>query len=147
MKPLYLLDTSVLSELAPGRRPVPEKVVEWLEARDELSHISVITLLEFERGVAKLLRQGHSSRARAISSWIDTLLARYARRIIDINQVTAQYAGQLEDRAIGKGYTPGLADALIAATAIAHDGMVLTRNLRHFEQLGVECMDPFSLAP
>lgn len=146
MKALYLLDTSVLSEFAPGRRIIPDGVVDWLEEREALSYVSVISLLEFERGVAKLFRQGHSAKARMLSNWIDALLAQYSRRIIDINQATAQRAGQLEDAAIGRGFWPGLSDALIGATAMAHDGMVLTRNLRHFQQLGVECMDPFSVA-
>lgn len=146
MRALYLLDTSVLSEFAPGRRAVAESVVDWLEEREVCSYVSVISLQEFERGLAKLVRQGHSAKARAISNWIDALLDQYSQRIIDINQVTAQRAGQLEDAAIGKGFSPGLADALIGATAIAHDGMVLTRNLRHFEQLGVECVDPFSIS-
>lgn len=144
MTSLYLLDTSALSELAPGRRVIEQGVLDWFDQREPLSYISVITLLELERGVAKLKRQGHTARAVALSTWVDTLLAQFGQRIIAINQTTAQCAGQLEDQAIGRGYSPGLADALIGATAMTHDGVVITRNIRHFKQLGVDCIDPFA---
>ena len=145
MSAIYLLDTSVLSHLRPGRGEVPTPVIEWFRAREDRSYLSVVTLLEFERGVAKLLRQGHSAKARAVSSWVETLLSHYSDRIIDINANTARCAGRLEDRAVGQGFAPGLADALIGATALMHDGVVVTRNIRHFQQLGVDCADPFAM--
>jgi toxin FitB len=56
-------------------------------------------------------------------------------------------AGRLEAMTIAKGHNPGLADILIAATGIAHQLTVLTRNLRHFEPLDVPCLDPFKGLP
>ena len=43
----------------------------------------------------------------------------------------------------GIGANPGYADILIAATAQHHELTVATRNLRHFQPLGVSCRDPF----
>jgi len=37
-----------------------------------------------------------------------------------------------------------LEDAMIAATAIVHNLLVVTRNVRDFRPLGVETLDPFS---
>lgn len=144
MTGFFLLDTSLLSPFAPGRGAVPDHVEAWLADRQSETYLSVITVLELERGIAKLVRQGQSAKARAISAWIGRLAAEYESKTIDINRDIAQCAGRLEDRAIGNGFSPGLADALIAATAILHDGVVLTRNLRHFQQLGADCLDPFS---
>jgi predicted nucleic acid-binding protein len=142
-----MLDTSVLSQLAPGRGEVSANVIAWLEEREPKSHISVISVLEMERGIAKLIRQGHSAKARAISGWMDALLNRYSRRIVEINSGIARCAGRLEDAAIGNGFSPGLADALIGASAVMHDGIVVSRNVKHFRHLGVECVDPFLAAP
>jgi predicted nucleic acid-binding protein len=36
-----------------------------------------------------------------------------------------------------------IADALIAATAMAHHLVVVTRNVRDFDPLGVDTLDPF----
>ena len=146
MTSLYLIDTSILSEFAPERAPIPDDVAEWMDARAERSFISVISLLELERGIAKLARQGHSRKARLATDWLDEVLLHYGSRVLDVDGPIAQSAGRMEDNAIGKGFSPGLADSLIGATAMMYDGVVLTRNLKHFQQLGVECADPFRMA-
>jgi predicted nucleic acid-binding protein len=146
LRALYLLDTSILSQLAPGRGSVPEHAVAWLKEREDHSYISVISVLELERGIAKLVRQGESEKAQAVSIWVENLLGHYSSRVVEIDQAVAQCAGRLEDIAIGKGLAPTLADTLIGASALLHGGMVVTRNLVPFQNLGVEATDPFSAA-
>jgi predicted nucleic acid-binding protein len=51
------------------------------------------------------------------------------------------------DRARGQGQAPGLADIIIAATARQHGLTILSRNLKHFEPLGVRVLDPFAALP
>ena len=55
--------------------------------------------------------------------------------------------GALSDGARAKGGPPGLADIIIAATASAHGLILLTRNRRHFEPLGVKTVNPFDGLP
>jgi hypothetical protein len=57
----------------------------------------------------------------------------------------ARLAGELSDRARGQGHAPGFADIIIAATARQHAMTILSRNIRHFEPLGVPVLDPFRL--
>ena len=56
-------------------------------------------------------------------------------------------AGKLSDTARGRGHAPGFADILIAATALHHELVILTRNVRHFETLGVPVLNPFEKLP
>ena len=50
----------------------------------------------------------------------------------------------MSEAAIAIGRHPGLADIIIAATARVHGLTVLTRNLKHFIPLGIDCLDPFT---
>ena len=50
-------------------------------------------------------------------------------------------------RARGQGQAPGFADIIIAATASRHQLTILTRNMRHFEPLGVPALNPFEGLP
>ena len=49
----YLLDTCVLSELV-KKHPDP-RVVTWVDARESVGFLSVLTLGELQKGVAKLV--------------------------------------------------------------------------------------------
>jgi predicted nucleic acid-binding protein len=44
----------------------------------------------------------------------------------------------------GRGRKMPLFDSMIAATARAHDLIIVTRNVRDFEPCGVEVLNPFS---
>ena len=109
--------------------------------------MSSVTGAEIEDGVAKLRREGASRKSADLTAWLDTILHLYGDRILAFDAATARIAGALSDRARGFGHSPGLADVIIAATA-QHQGLIiLSRNLRHFEPLGVEVVDPFVRLP
>jgi hypothetical protein len=80
-------------------------------------------------------------------AWLETLLHLYGDRILAFDTATARVAGALSDRARGQGQAPGFADVIIAATALHHELTVLSRNLKHFEPLGVRAIDPFATLP
>ena len=66
------------------------------------------------------------------------VLAWYGDRILMVDIPTARRWGQLSATL---GYAG--ADLLIAATALEHGLIVVTRNVRHFEPTGVEVLNPF----
>ena len=109
--------------------------------------LSVITVAEVEDGIAKARRQGATRKAERLSEWLEALLHLYTAQIIPVDLKVARHIGRLTDLARGKGHDPGLADVAIAATALQHGYTILTRNLRHFEPLGVPALDPFSALP
>jgi predicted nucleic acid-binding protein len=143
---LYLVDTNVISAGAPSRVPSRE-LVAWMDAHSDDLFLSVVTISEIEDGTAKAKREGATRKARDLTAWLDTVLHLYSARILPFDLATAGIAGALSDLARGQGQAPGFADVMIAATAQRHKLVILTRNLRHFEHLGVKIHDPFAVLP
>ena len=143
----FLLDTSVLSRLAPGR-PVPDdRFAAWLREHDDRLHFSAVTIAEIEPGIYKLRRAGRAQRAEALSQWLDALLADGAGRILSLDAEVGRAAGRLSDHAMAAGRHPGFPDIAIAATAIVHDLVLMTGNGRHFAPLGAVFIDPDEVLP
>ena len=132
----YLLDTDVLSEL---RRAHPNRGVQrWYEsASDATMHLSVMTIGEFRKGLARLRRKD-PERAAALALWLDHLLVPYESRVLPITPEIASVWGELND----PDPLP-IIDAFIAATAIVHDMVLVTRNVEDFQRTGVRLLDPF----
>ena len=60
----YLLDTSVVSVLAPGRETfVPAALREWLQAHHQALFLPSIAIAEMAQGIGKLRRAGSAERA------------------------------------------------------------------------------------
>ena len=99
------------------------------------------------QGIGKLRRAGGVERADRLDRWLDGLLDLYADRILPLDAQAARLAGQMSDAAIAQGRHPGFADVAIAALAQKAGLLLLTRNLKHFEPLGVACADPLIALP
>lgn len=96
-----------------------------------------MTLGELQAGVEITWTQG-PEKAEAIESWIERVEQTWNVLPMDGQafRVWARLMHRRSDRFIE--------DAMIAATAIIHDLIVVTRNVRDFEQLGVTTLNPFS---
>jgi predicted nucleic acid-binding protein len=141
----FLLDTSVISALAPGREThLNTGFVQWLQAHDAQLFLPCVAVAELAQGIAKLRRAGGSERADRLDRWLDQLIAGFGDRILPLDTGAARLSGQLSDQATATGRHPGFADVAIAAIAIQANHLLLTRNLKHFQPLGVACADPFS---
>lgn len=132
---VYLLDTNVISEL---RRPRPHgAVVAWLQgiADDDL-HLSAVTLGELQAGV-EITREQDPAKAAEIEAWIDQVAQTW--NVLSLDGRTLRTWAKLMHRQ----QDHLLADALIAATAIVHNLIVVTRNEKDFEAFGVRIFNPF----
>lgn len=137
----FLLDTSVISELV---KPVPDgHVIEWLNGNDEGSlYLSVLTIGEIEKGIAKLPA---SSRREKLETWVRRDLAgRFRERLLAIDGTVAATWGRLAGEAEARGEPLPVIDGLIAATSLAHDLTVATRNVSDFERCGARCLNPWT---
>ena len=135
---MFLLDTNVICEL---RRPdrADRNVVAWANAIPAANFfISVISILEIELG-ARLIKRKDATQGAILRNWIDAqVLARFEGRILAIDTTVAQRCAQL--------HVPNPRaerDALIAATALVHGLMVVTRNVEDFEPTGVPLLNPW----
>ncbi|MFK3690792.1 type II toxin-antitoxin system VapC family toxin [Agrobacterium tumefaciens] len=135
-----LLDTNVLSEVT---KPRPhEGVLKWLHGLDEdRTFISIMSIAEIRRGIA--LMDGGLKRD-ALDEWLaHDLPQRFESRILPVEGPVPLAWGDL--MALAKRNGRGLAsmDGLIAATAVAHQLTLATRNTKDFEGFGIDIIDPW----
>ncbi len=140
----YLLDTNVVSMLSPSAPAVPAPFLGWLERMDGegLIFLSAVTVHEIEKGIALLDRKGAAAKAAGLRGWLSGLIAGYSDKILGLDADTAIASGRLEASAHAGGHDPGMADAIIAGIAQAHDLTVITRNTRHFLPFGIAVSSP-----
>lgn len=133
-----ILDTNILSE---ARHPKGDpKIKQYLQKADEADlHLSVITLGELARGIARL---DPGARQAQLEAWLATTEKLFAARVLPIDRDIAVRWGRLTDHCARQGITLGQADGLIAATALENGMAVVTGNTRHFTPTGVKVIDP-----
>ena len=133
----YLLDTNVFSEL---RKPRPDPGLEsWLEqVPSQLTFVSVLVLGEIRQGIERL-RPRDASQASALEQWLYTVVDGFGDRILAIDGVVAEAWGRLN-----AGARLPVVDGLLAATALVHGLVVVTRDTGPFERVGVPFLDPWA---
>lgn len=135
---MYLLDTNVVSEARRGNI----EAIAWLRSVDPSTlYLSVITLGEVMRGIA-LKRKSDQRAAAHLEEWLRKLRHDHSGRILPITDQIAVEWGR-----IAAQRPRGDADGLIAATAIVHDLIVVTRNIGDFDDTGVSVINPWDHQP
>jgi hypothetical protein len=136
----YLLDTCVISELIRAE-PSP-KVMAWIDGQEEENlYLSVITLGEIEKGIAKLVE---GRKKMQLQAWLaDELMERFNSRIFGITTEVARCWGTMLGESEKQGRSIPVIDALIAATAITNDLIVVTRNTADMSGSGATLLDPW----
>jgi predicted nucleic acid-binding protein len=136
----FLLDTNVVSELIKAQ---PDRnVVRWVEETDEnILFLSVLTLGEIRSGIEKL---DPGRRRGRLESWLKIdLRLRFQNRILCITEAIAERWGALSAAAARKGRPLPVIDGLLAATALHHDLMLVTRNDTDVCATGVPTLNPW----
>lgn len=135
---MYLLDTNVVSEARRGNI----EAIAWLRSVDPSTlYLSVITLGEVMRGIALKRKSDHRAAAH-LEEWLRKLRHDHSGRILPITDQIAVEWGR-----IAAQRPRGDADGLIAATAIVHDLIVVTRNIGDFDDTGVSVINPWDHQP
>jgi predicted nucleic acid-binding protein len=144
----FLLDTDVISMLSPSGGIASERFLAWLERMDGegVVFLPVVTIHEIEKGIVLLERKGATAKATGLRAWLSGLAAAYDDKILSLDPYAATLAGRLEAKAISEGHDPGMADAMIAGIATAHELVVVTRNTRHFALFGIDVSSPDEIA-
>lgn len=132
----WLIDTNVLSELRKGARADPG-IQAWFAAADDQDlYTSVLVLGEIRRGIESIRRRDRPS-ALAIEQWLVNVAVGFGERILPVDVMVADRWGRLN--------VPDpipTVDGLLAATALVHDLVLVTRNVRDVSNTGARVLDP-----
>ena len=136
----YLLDTCVISELV-KKKPDP-KVVSWLREQDESAlFLSVLTFGELEKGLAKV---GDPTRQERLRNWVDhDLKRRFLNRIVEFEYEAASRWGLITGEAENNGTPVPVVDGQLAATALVHGLIMVTRNTADVQPTHVPVLNPW----
>ena len=137
---MYLLDTNIVSELRKLETgKIHPQVYRWIKSNGFThTYISAVTLVEIQTGILSLARKD-KAQAASLDNWFtNRLLPAYRTRTLSVDTEVALICAQLHiptKRPIN--------DAYIAATAIAHNLTLVTRNVRDFQGLPLMLENPF----
>ncbi len=133
----YLLDTNVVSALRkPDRNP---RVRAWaLTISPADLFVAAHTIAEIERGVIAKERTD-PAQGGVLRRWFeDRVLPAFGGRVLSFDLPAARILATYRV----PEHAP-YADAVIAAVAESAGKVVVTRNVRHIQPLGVRCLDPW----
>lgn len=129
MQPIYLLDTNIVSEIT---KPKPNlDVVKRIQETKNISTVASVAFEEMLYGVKRLPEC--KKRDDLFSFYVDYIQANY--EIIPFDIHASWIHSDIRERLEQKGKRAPLADSMIAATAIANNLVLVTRNVKDFEDI------------
>jgi predicted nucleic acid-binding protein len=137
---VYLIDTNVISELRKKSRANRGVISFFQQLKDSKQEIylSVISIGELRRSVELIRHRGDIEQAKLLENWLERLLSDYSEKILELDTVSAQLWGRLR-----VPNPENSIDKQIAAIALVHDLIVVTRNITDFDSTGVATFNPF----
>lgn len=135
----FLLDTNVIFELRKGSR-TDAGVLQWsLGTSPQAQFTSVLVIGELRRGVEQK-RRTDSEQAAALERWLDRSILSFEGRILAVDQQVALVWGRM-----GIPDPVPEIDGLIAATAMIHDLIIVTRDKAILALKDVRSINPFEI--
>jgi toxin FitB len=140
---MLVLDTNVVSELL--KTDCAPQVRLWSEQVDRAKcFIAAPTSYEITYGISRL--PAGQRRERLGEAW-RTIRDKYlGGRSLPFDDMAACYAGELRTRLVAAGHNHDICDIFIASIASCHGATIVTRNVRHFDDLAVTIINPWEQA-
>ena len=132
------MDTNVVSELRKGGRCHAGVAAWFAGVPDAELFLSVLVIGEIQRGVDQIRRRDTRA-GSALGRWLTQITRTYEDRILPITLPIAQLWGNLD--ALDPIPT---VDGLLAATAVHHELVLVTRNAKDVACTGVRLLNPFA---
>ena len=141
---MIILDTNVLSAVISDRPD--DKVVRWLEDQPIFDvGVTAITIYELKFGISTAPDGWKRKNLEVLYKEIVGDI--FQRNRLELDERAAGIAARLAaDRKRG-GHVVGLADILIAGITIANYGHLATRNVKDFQDLDINLIDPWNPSP
>lgn len=138
---MIILDTNVISAVM--RRDAEPVVVAWLDHQPpESLWITTITVFEVRFGL-ELLADGRR-RQRLGEAFGRGLEEDFENRILPFDQRAAEEAAVLAARRRSAGQPVEFRDTQVAGIATARRATLATRNTRHYRDLSIAVVDPWT---
>ena len=134
----YIVDTTIITELL-KKNPDPH-VADWAEDFNEEVFFTSITIMELQHGI---MRMPEGKRKDKLSRAMRAITKECSQRIYDFDSFSASLCATLRCRAEAAGFTPQLADCMIAAICQRNNATLVTHNAEAFEPYGIEVLDPW----
>jgi len=137
----YLLDTCAISEMVSVKPNA--KVLKWFESQSEKTlYLSIITIGEIEKGIYQLI---HSKKRLRLETWLfDELVPGFQGRLIGIDRKLMTAWAKMIAELKTKGMVRQSFDSLIEATALHHQLILVTRNVKNFQNSQVTILNPWA---
>ncbi len=136
---MIVVDTNVVSELM---RAAPSPVVAaWVRARSATElYTTSITLAEIGYGIERL---PDARRKDMLKTTADDVFARFVEQVLPFDAAAAvEYAGVVGQRDRAGMPIDGF-DAQIAAICRTRDAALASRNVKDFDDTGIDVIDPW----
>ena len=133
----YLVDTNILSELT---RPQPTPQVEaFLRRSTDKIFVSVFSIGEIHKGIEAL---PISNKRAELEYWLDNEnIPWFGERVVPVTLAIAECWGKVSVR----GRPRPVVDTVLCATALVHQLVVVTRNVKDYGDMGVTILNPWEL--
>lgn len=137
---MYLLDTNIISEIRKIQQGKADMHLSaWVKQIPvNKMHISALTLLELEKGIMQIERKDEQQGV-ILRTWLEKRVKpTFKGRILPFDENTASVCASM--------HIPNpkpITDSLIAATAIQHGLILVTRNVKDFEHTNANLLNPF----
>ncbi len=134
----YLIDTNILSELQKGQKANPGVLLWYNNTNSNELFLSVLVVGEIRQGIERLRRRDPEQATR-LEARMAKVQSAMAERLLPVSTAIAERWG--------RNNVPDalpVIDGLLAATALEHDLILVTRNVRDVERSGVRYLNPFS---
>ena len=139
MPRLIVIDTNVVC--AAVRGDWPHSAQTWFLTTRSRHVITVVTAMELVYGIQ---RMPLGKRRDKVLAATEELTARDESRVLPLTAAAATLAGALRAAREASGRPLALADAQIAGICLTHDALLATRNVRDFEGLDLDVIDPWT---
>ena len=139
---MIILDTNVISE--PLRLQAEPRVIAWLDAQEPSElWLTAITAAELQTGIE---RMPEGAKRRNLEVQIRAILDEdFSGRIVAFDVDAAPYYAEITAAKARVGQKVEVLDVQIAAIARLRGAVVATRNIKHFDNCGIELVDPWTV--